>query len=57
MKKYLFFLLLAIYDHDYVQAGVVEDAKQEIAQQQPISISINSQQINKIKFIPLNLIA
>jgi len=31
MKKYLFFLLLAIYSHDYVQAGVVEDAKQEIA--------------------------
>ncbi|MDR5609757.1 MULTISPECIES: hypothetical protein [unclassified Arsenophonus] len=53
MKKYLFFLLLAIYGHDYVQAGVVEDAKQEIAQQQPVSIPINSQQINKNQIYPI----
>lgn len=53
MKKYLFFLLLAIYGHDYVQAGVVEDAKQEIAQQQPVSIPINSQQINKNQTYPI----
>ncbi|MDR5617129.1 ShlB/FhaC/HecB family hemolysin secretion/activation protein [Arsenophonus sp.] len=53
MKKYLFFLLLAIYSHDYVQAGVVEDAKQEIAQQQPVSIPINSQQINKNQIYPI----
>ncbi|WP_119711700.1 hypothetical protein [Arsenophonus endosymbiont of Aleurodicus floccissimus] len=41
---------MAIYDHDYVQAGVVEDAKQEIAQQQPVSIP---QQVNKNQIYPI----
>jgi len=44
---------LAIYGHDYVQVGVVEDAKQEIAQQQPVSIPINSQQMNKNQIYPI----
>lgn len=47
MKKYFFFLLLALYSHRYAQAGVVEEARQEITQQQSVAIPINPQQINK----------
>ncbi|HGJ5858751.1 MAG TPA: ShlB/FhaC/HecB family hemolysin secretion/activation protein [Arsenophonus nasoniae] len=57
MKKYLFFLLLAIYSHGYAQVDVgkspLQEAKQEITQQQPVTIPINLQQINKNQIYPV----
>ncbi|WGO83475.1 ShlB/FhaC/HecB family hemolysin secretion/activation protein [Arsenophonus apicola] len=57
MKKYLFFLLVAIYGHGYAQVDAgkssLQQAKQEITHQQPVAIPINLQQINKNQIYPV----